>query len=736
VLVGVLIPLLLLVVISVIVIQSINSINTTNERVEHTYKVLGQAASIIGSAVDMETGMRGYLLAGKEDFLDPYNGGEKATYAKIESLQNTVNDNPKQVSRLTEVEKILREWQEKDTTPSINLRREIGNAETMNDLAQLVGEGRGKVFFDKFRGQIQTFIDRESTLLDKRQNDMNLNGNQSNEEMKKSINWVVHTYQVIGQANNILMSAVDMETGARGFLLAGKENFLAPYTNGRKEFSERISNLKKMVEDNPAQVQLLGEMETTIAAWQKEVVEPELTLRRKIGSAKTMDDIAKLVGEGRGKQYFDKFRQIMADFSNEETELMGKRQEANKVAISDMFTFIYLAIVAAIVLSMGMGLYVVRLILTQVGGEPKTISELTARVAAGDLNIRLDTSDEATGIFLAVKNMVEKLREVIGTVRAAADNVSLGSQELASSAQVLSQGATEQAASVEETSASMEEMSSNIVQNTENSQQTEKIARQAAHDAEEGGRSVSEAVAAMKEIASKISIIEEIARQTNLLALNAAIEAARAGEHGKGFAVVAAEVRKLAERSQNAAGEITLLSASSMAVATKAGAMLGQLVPDIQKTAELVQEISSASREQNQGADQINQAIQQLDQVIQQNAGASEEMAATAQEQSSQAAELQRAIAFFRTGEPSSQTGIPAQRSAHPTASRSISTVPEGKTRKALPAPRSKPAATQARAALPHRPASDKAASTQSGGIDLDLGGTRHGPSDDEFEQF
>lgn len=656
ILIGVMIPLVLLTLLGLVVVQNIDSINATNERVEHTYKVLGQAASIIGSAVDMETGMRGYLLAGKEEFLDPYKGGEKATYAKTEALKNTVSDNPKQVNRLADVEKILREWQEKDTTPSINLRREIGSAETMNDMAKLVGEGRGKVYFDKFRGQIKTFIDRESSLLDKRQKEVNLSGAQGSEEIKKSVNWVVHTYQVIGQANNILMSAVDMETGSRGYLLAGKEDFLEPYNNGSKKFSDTISSLKKVVDDNPAQVQLLGEMESTINAWRKEVVEPEIALRRKIGQAKNMDDMARLVGEGRGKQYFDKFRQIMADFSNEESELMGKRQEANKVTISNTFMFIYVAILTAIALSVGMGLYVVRLIIRQVGGEPKTISELTAKVAAGDLSIKLDSSGEATGIFLAVKNMVEKLREVIGNVRTASDNVAAGSSELSSAAQQLSQGATEQAASVEETSASMEEMAGNIQQNTDSAQQTEKIARQAASDAEEGGRSVTEAVTAMKEIASKISIIEEIARQTNLLALNAAIEAARAGEHGKGFAVVASEVRKLAERSQTAAGEISRLSFSSVTVAEKAGTIIANLVPNIHKTSELVQEIAAASREQNTGAVQINQSIQQLDQIVQRNAGASEEMASTSEELTSQANILAKVISFFNIGQDGDQT--------------------------------------------------------------------------------
>ena len=197
----------------------------------------------------------------------------------------------------------------------------------------------------------------------------------------------------------------------------------------------------------------------------------------------------------------------------------------------------------------------------------------------------------------------------------------------------------------------MEEMVSNIKQNADNAQQTDKIANKSAKDAQESGKSVLEAVAAMKEIANKISIIEEIARQTNLLALNAAIEAARAGEHGKGFAVVAAEVRKLAERSQKAAGEINQLSATTLKVSEKSGEMLEKLVPDIQRTAELVQEITAASKEQDTGAEQINKALQQLEQVIQQNASASEEMASTTEELTGQSDQLVSALSFFHTGD-------------------------------------------------------------------------------------
>jgi methyl-accepting chemotaxis protein len=283
-----------------------------------------------------------------------------------------------------------------------------------------------------------------------------------------------------------------------------------------------------------------------------------------------------------------------------------------------------------------------------------SMNDITAaaeEISTGNLTITIRERSPQDKLMQALSAMVAGITRVVSDIGTIAGEVASASQAISSTSVEVSKGATSQAASAEEASSSMEEMVSNIKQNADNAQQTDKIANKSATDAQESGKSVVEAVAAMKEIASKISIIEEIARQTNLLALNAAIEAARAGEHGKGFAVVAAEVRKLAERSQKAAAEINQLSGTTVKVSEKAGEMLGKLVPDIQRTAELVQEIAAASKEQDTGAEQINKALVQLEKVIQQNAAASEEMASTTEQLTSQSEQLVSALAFFRTGE-------------------------------------------------------------------------------------
>ena len=302
------------------------------------------------------------------------------------------------------------------------------------------------------------------------------------------------------------------------------------------------------------------------------------------------------------------------------------------------------------------------------------ITHAADEISRGNLTVSLEERSAQDKLMQALRAMVTDLTRTVSEIRNIAGEVSAASQSISTASVQISNGATSQAASAEEASSSMEEMVSNIKQNADNAQQTDKIANKSAKDAQESGRAVAEAVTAMKEIANKISIIEEIARQTNLMALNAAIEAARAGEHGKGFAVVAAEVRKLAERSQKAAGEINQLSGTTVKVSEKAGEMLDKLVPDIQKTAELVQEITAASKEQNTGADQINKALQQLEKVIQQNASASEEMASTTEELTGQADQLMSALGFFRTGE---QPGVAAPRAAAPRAARPAEASPK-----------------------------------------------------------
>ncbi|ELX12072.1 methyl-accepting chemotaxis protein [Janthinobacterium sp. HH01] len=319
--------------------------------------------------------------------------------------------------------------------------------------------------------------------------------------------------------------------------------------------------------------------------------------------------------------------------------------EASAHALNLMYT----AAGLALALLVAIGLLILNGIMKQLGGDPSYAAEIVRQVADGDLSadVALKPGD-TTSLLAAMKGMIEKLSQVVQEVNNGAEALASASEEVSATAQSLSQAASEQAAGTEQTSASVEQMTASISQNTENAKVTDGIASKASLEAAEGGEAVKSTVAAMQQIAKKISIIDDIAYQTNLLALNAAIEAARAGEHGKGFAVVAAEVRKLAERSQVAAQEIEQVASSSVQLAEKAGRLLDEMVPNIRRTSNLVQEITAASEEQSAGVGQINAAVTQLSQTTQQNASSSEELAATAEEMSGQAEQLQQTMSFFK----------------------------------------------------------------------------------------
>jgi methyl-accepting chemotaxis protein len=316
---------------------------------------------------------------------------------------------------------------------------------------------------------------------------------------------------------------------------------------------------------------------------------------------------------------------------------------ADQKASDDSFISARNILVTIALIAMVIGIIVAWIVIARIN----LVSRITQAIGDGDLTAEFDSSASDSDIYGVLRSMNGNLRGIVGEIQEAAANVAAGSEQSSATGQQIAQGATEQAASLEEVTASMEQMTSNIAHSADNAQQTEQIARKAAVDAETSGKAVNETLEAMKDIADKIGIIDEISRQTNLLALNAAIEAARAGEHGKGFAVVADEVRKLAERSQRAAAEIVERSKGSLEISEQAGKLLAQLVPDIQKTSDLVQEISASAREQDSGAAEINKALQQLDQVVQQSASAAEEMASTSEELSAQAEQMQSTMITF-----------------------------------------------------------------------------------------
>jgi len=329
-------------------------------------------------------------------------------------------------------------------------------------------------------------------------------------------------------------------------------------------------------------------------------------------------------------------------------ELLSELEDIIKSKESSQLTFNFILSAILVLGIIGASFALSRSIVNPLQQMRDAVDDL--RDGEGDLTYRLPDlgKDEIGQTAYSLNRFIEKIHKILLSVHNEAENLASASFQVNETAQSLSQTATEQAASVEETSASIEQMTASISQNTENAKETESIASSTAQQASEGGEAVTETVTAMQKIAERIGFIEDIAYKTNLLALNAAIEAARAGEHGRGFAVVADEVRKLAERSQTSAQEISELAASSVKVADHAGQLITKMVPNIQKTAKLVQEITAASTEQASGVNQVNTAIVQLDRGAQHGASAAEELAATAEEMSNQIIGLRKTIDLFK----------------------------------------------------------------------------------------
>lgn len=756
-------------------------IQETTGWVEHTHKVLGRAEQILAHAIDMETGMRGFLLAGDEAFLEPYERGQKGFFEEIADLQTTVSDNPPQVAKLKEAEQLIQDWVTGVTETAIALRRDVNAGQkTLEDIDEFVSAQRGKKSFDAFRKVIADFKSVEERLVEERQTDA-VNARKTAEAnmqtMADNERWVSHTYNVIDQANAILASAVDMETGMRGYLLAGREEFLEPYQRGSERLFSQIEALQTTVSDNPPQVELLGELATTMRDWQAEVVETMISLRRAIGDAKTMDDMADLISEAQGKVFFDQFRQVMADFQAEEIGLMSLRK-ANAEGTTTLsnaliWAGVGLGVAVALLLGWTIGNVIATPILSmtramrrladgdldmtvpgtgrhdeigamaeavqvfkdnaidmqrleaeqaqareQAAAERQTmLAELEEGVGSivnaairGDLSKRVtarfddpimqslgdgvsrlaatveqglsetrsvlealsngDLTSRVTGTYQGafdelkshINMTADRLAGIVSEIQTAAGEVQNASMEITSGTVDLSSRTEQAASSLETTAASTEEMAATVKQNAGNAKNARDLAGSADQSAKTGGQVVKQAISAMacieesaRKITDIISVIDEIAFQTNLLALNASVEAARAGESGKGFAVVAQEVRQLAQRSAQAASDISTLIQDSngqvqdgVQLVNQAGDALTEILGSISKVTGIVSEIANASQEQADGVQEINGSINSMDEMTQQNSALVEESTASARALSDQANRLNELMGFFK----------------------------------------------------------------------------------------
>lgn len=664
---GGLVPVLLSTVVFIVALVSLGAVLKGVYWVDYTHRAVRITMEVYEDALLMEASMRGFLLTGDEHFLEPYNHGSENIDKGLTRLQQMVTSEDRR-KKVIEIEEIIEGWKKNSAEPAIALRREIGNARDMNDLAAVIGEAKGRKIFEQFREQVNKFIDAQRGVLEKHKAE----AAQSTgvEQLREAVQTTDELNQVMQQALEIYVAALDMETGQRGYLLTGKEESLRPYHSGAKRLLDLMEKEKETVVGYPGQLQLVDEMETTLKAWINDVADPEIKLRRQISASKTMRDMQAWVSTGQDKRSFDQFRAVMDEFKIMLEKLLQTRQQASDDAAGMARSLLIAGMIVTFLAAVGIS-FVLSGSITRPLAAAVAVAE---GISQGDLSREIQTGskDETGRLFTALRRMSQYLRdqtletrEGISVMAASAAEISATATQLASSTTKTSSAVSETTTTVEQVKQAAKLSSSKARKVAEVSAKAVEVShagKKAAEDTIDRMNLIKEQMEAVTETVVRLSdqsraiediigAVQDLADQSNLLAVNASIEAARAGDQGKGFAVVAQEIKSLADQSRDATEQIrsileeTKKWVSAVVMATeqgikavdagvrqslRAGDSLHSLTGSVNEASLAAAVIDTSTEQQFVGVDQVSAAMANIEQAMQQNMAGTNQLEAAA----------------------------------------------------------------------------------------------------------
>lgn len=684
--IGGMVPVVLILAITVMAWYSMNSLREATHLVDNTHRVIQEARNIEKLLVDMETGMYGYLLVGRDDYLEPYESAGRDIHEKFEQLKARVRANSQQVDLLNEAQELVKKWQVYVGQPLILLRRQVGEAKDMNHLAVLMRAGGSKKFSDEFRSLTNEFIHAERTKLARREAQVAEETNLGN--LRKMVELVTQATRTEVRAQDLVIAGLDTENGVRGYLLTGDQGYLAPFERGKNALSELIYQQKMNAVDDVEQLRRLEDIDALMKRWIAQDVDPLIALRREISQSKTMLDVSKAVADSPGKRTTDGFRGVMLAFVDAEEARLKQQDEmvnqTQRTATRLMFLGSIAVIAAAFLISFVLAGKITRPMVEAMG--------LAESISRGDLTqgVEVRDEDEVGRLGAALNAMAATIRNQIKRTLEGVNVLAATAAEISATVAQLSASTSKTTAAVTETSTTVEQVKQAARVSGEKAKAVAEVAGRALKVSEAGKQATEDTIHRMNVIKEQmesigetvvklndhsraieeiVAAVQDLADQSNLLAVNASIEAARAGDQGKGFAVVAQEIKSLADQSRAATQQIRNILeenrkwVSAVVMATEqggkavdagvnqsilAGDSIRGLVGSVEESSRAAGVINVTSEQQYIGVDQVAKAMANIEQAMQQNLAGSVQLESAAHRLEDLGAQLRDMVSVYR----------------------------------------------------------------------------------------